>query len=74
MYLLSDRAECIYVLLIWMGLNAAFYFHYIIRVQGFFSYYSSLLLVKESCKKIGTKNVLGFSKVPTFFFCLSTIP
>ena len=67
MYLLSDRAGCIYVLLIWMGLNAAFYFHYIIRVQGFFSFYSFLLWAEESFKKVGTKNVLGFSKVPAFF-------
>ena len=74
MYLLSDKAECVYVLLIWMVYIIAFYFHYIIRVQGFFSFYSFLLWAEESFKKVGTKNGLGFSKVPTFFFCLSTIP
>ena len=31
-YLLSDRAECIYVLLIWMGYIIALYIHYIICV------------------------------------------
>lgn len=31
-YLLSDRAECIYVLLIWMGYIIAFYLRYIICV------------------------------------------
>ena len=41
------------------------------KVISFF--YSFLLLALENYK-VGTKNGLGFSKVPTFFCCLSTIP
>ena len=67
MYLISDRAECIYVLLIWMGYIIAFYLRYIICVQEFFSFFSFLLWALESFKKVGTKIGLGFSKVPAFF-------
>ena len=38
MYLLSDRAECICVLLIWMVYIIALYLRYIICVQEFFSF------------------------------------
>ena len=48
MHLLSDRAECICVLLIWMVYIIALYLRYIICVQEFFSFlFLSVIGIRE---------------------------